>query len=90
MGSIHSEEENTFVLSLVSIVSLVHCPIFHIIRLWIAYYLLMQRYPLLGVLSSDLYGVAPRIFGRTGLLGITRISAKVTHLNFFSRWSLDM
>ena len=30
MGSIHSEEENAFVLSLVFIVSLVHCPIFHI------------------------------------------------------------
>ena len=40
----------------------------------------MQRYPLLGVLSSDLFGVAPRIFGRTGLRGTTRISAKVTHL----------
>ena len=40
----------------------------------------MQRYPLLGVLSSDLFGVAPRIFGRTGLRGTTRILAKVTHL----------
>ena len=40
----------------------------------------MQRYPLLGVLSSDLFGVAPRIFGRTGPRGNTRTSAKVTHL----------
>ena len=29
MGSIHSEEENAFVLSLVFIVSLVHGPLFH-------------------------------------------------------------
>ena len=35
MGSVHSEEENTFVLSLVSSFHLcnVHCLIFHIIRL---------------------------------------------------------
>ena len=50
----------------------------------------MQRYPLLGVLSSDLFGVAPRIFGRTGPRGTTRISAKVTHLIIYHLNLWDM